>query len=116
MVNQIVLAPGLTQDELVGFCRKEEILVEAYSPLGTGGIFKNEVAKEVAAKNGKSVAQVALRWSLQHGFLPLPKSVTPANITSNLEIFDFDLSDEDVETLNHLEAVIEMTDPDAAGF
>ncbi|CAM2740969.1 aldo/keto reductase [Streptococcus acidominimus] len=84
MVNQILLAPGCPQDELVAFCRQEDILLEAYSPLGTGAIFKNELANELADKYGKSVAQIALRWSLQKEFLPLPKSVTPKNITSNL--------------------------------
>ena len=63
-VNQVLLAPGCTQDELVAFCRQHEILLEAYSPLGTGSIFDNPVAQELATKYGKSVAQLALRWSL----------------------------------------------------
>lgn len=63
-VNQVLLAPGCTQDELVAFCRQHEILLEAYSSLGTGSIFDNPVAQELAAKYGKSVAQLALRWSL----------------------------------------------------
>ena len=91
-VNQVLLAPGCTQEELVAFCRQHDILLEAYSPLGTGSIFDNPVAQELAAKYGKSIAQVALRWSLQKDFLPLPKSVTPKNIESNLQIFDFELS------------------------
>lgn len=116
MVNQILLAPGCPQAELVAFCRQEDILLEAYSPLGTGAIFKNELANELADKYGKSVAQVALRWSLQKEFLPLPKSVTPKNITSNLDIFDFVISDEDEDKLDKVQGVATQKDPDSVEF
>ncbi|MGV3323608.1 aldo/keto reductase [Streptococcus hyovaginalis] len=116
MVNQILLAPGCLQDELVAFCRQEDILLEAYSPLGTGAIFKNELANELADKYGKSVAQIALRWSLQKEFLPLPKSVTPKNITSNLDIFDFVISDEDEDKLDKVQGVATQKDPDSVEF
>lgn len=115
-VNQILLAPGCPQEALVTFCEKHDILLEAYSPLGTGTIFKNETAKEVAEANGKSVAQVALRWSLQKGFLPLPKSVTPTNIDANLDIFDFELSAEDMAKLDTVEGVRAQEDPDKVNF
>lgn len=115
-VNQVLLAPGCTQDELVAFCRQHEILLEAYSPLGTGSIFDNPVAQELAAKYGKSVAQVALRWSLQKGFLPLPKSVTPQNIEANLQIFDIELSAEDVAKLDTLDGVKSQKNPDEVDF
>ncbi|MBS4761242.1 aldo/keto reductase [Carnobacteriaceae bacterium zg-ZUI252] len=116
MVNQVMLAPGTTQDELVDFCKHHHIVLEAYSPLGTGSIFESESAKEVAEKNGKSVAQVALRWSLQNGFLPLPKSVTPKNILANLDVFDFTLSAEDMEKLNRVEGVKSQSNPDEVNF
>ena len=90
--------------------------LEAYSPLGTGSIFDNPVAQELAAKYGKSVAQVALRWSLQKDFLPLPKSVTPKNIESNLQIFDFELSEEDVDKLDKLDGVKSQKNPDEVDF
>ena len=115
-VNQVLLAPGCTQDELVAFCRQHEILLEAYSPLGTGSIFDNSVAQELAAKYGKSIAQVALRWSLQKGFLPLPKSVTPNNIEANLQIFDFELSADDVDKLDKLEGIKSQKNPDEVDF
>ncbi|MGT2757328.1 aldo/keto reductase [Streptococcus ovuberis] len=115
-VNQVLLAPGCPQDELVEFCERHDILLEAYSPLGTGSIFKNETVQALADKYGKSVAQVALRWSLDKGFLPLPKSVTPANIASNLDIFDFKLSDEDIVQLDKVEGVSKQTDPDQTNF
>lgn len=116
MVNQVLLAPGCSQEELVAFCESHEILLEAYSPLGTGTIFSNPVAQEVAAANGKSVAQVALRWSLQKGFLPLPKSVTPKNIEANLQVFDFELSAEDVAKLDAIEGIKSQNDPDQVNF
>lgn len=116
MVNQILLAPGCSQDDLVAFCRKHDILLEAYSPLGTGSIFSNDLANQLAEKYGKTVAQVALRWSLQKDFLPLPKSVTPKNITSNLEIFDFVLSDEDEDKLDKVQGVASQKDPDSVEF
>ena len=116
MVNQILLAPGCPQEELVSFCRQQDILLEAYSPLGTGSIFKNDVAKQLAEKYHKSVAQVALRWSLQKGFLPLPKSVTSENIMSNLDIFDFELSADDDKKLDRIEGVARQKDPDAVSF
>lgn len=115
-VNQVLLAPGCPQEELAAFCRQHDILLEAYSPLGTGSIFQNEVVKAIADKYGKSVAQVALAWSLQKGFLPLPKSVTPKNIEANLGIFGFVLSDEDVATLDNVEGVSQQKDPDQANF
>lgn len=111
-----MLASGCPQEEVVAFCREHDILLEAYSPLGTGSIFGNPVAQELATKYGKSVAQVALRWSLQKGFLPLPKSVTPKNIESNLDIFDFELSAEDVAVLDTVEGVTTQKNPDETNF
>lgn len=115
-VNQVLLAPGCPQEELVSFCRQHGILLEAYSPLGTGSIFDNPIAQELAQKYGKSIAQIALRWSLQKGFLPLPKSVTPKNIEDNLQIFDFELSAEDVARLDKVEGVSQQKNPDQVSF
>lgn len=115
-VNQILLAPGCPQEEVVAFCEKHQILLEAYSPLGTGTIFQSDAAQKVAEDNGKSIAQVALRWSLQNGFLPLPKSVTPKNIEANLEIFDFVLTDADMEKLDTTTGVKSQENPDQVNF
>ena len=115
-VNQVLLAPGCTQEDLVSFCRQHDILLEAYSPLGTGSIFDNPVVQNLAAKYGKSIAQVALRWSLQKGFLPLPKSVTPNNIEANLQIFDFELSADDVDKLDKLEGIKSQKNPDEVDY
>lgn len=101
-VNQIKLYPGLNQEEVVDYCMKKNILLEAYSPFGTGKIFEVQKLQEMAIKYNKSVAQICIRYSLQKGFLPLPKSVTPSRIIDNLNVFDFILSDEDMEILNTL--------------
>jgi diketogulonate reductase-like aldo/keto reductase len=117
MVNQIYLSPSDMQRELVAYNEKHNILTEAYSPLGTGKIFEVEELKELAAKYNKSVAQVVLRWSLQHGYLPLPKSVTPSRIKENGEIFDFELSEEDVAFIDTLHGVAGLAaNPDEVGF
>ncbi|MBF0819594.1 aldo/keto reductase [Streptococcus acidominimus] len=115
-VNQILLAPGCAQEEVVAFCREHDMVIEAYSPLGTGNIFGHKEVEEIADRYGKSVAQVALRWSLQKGFLPLPKSVTPKNIEANLEIFDFELSQADMEKLDKLEGIASQSNPDEVQF
>lgn len=117
MVNQIRLCPGDTQDELVAYCRKHNILLEAYSPLGTGKIFEVPQMQALAKKYNKSIAQVCIRWSLQMGFLPLPKSVTPSRILENAQIFDFELADEDVKAIAGLKGVCGYShDPDQAMF
>ncbi|MDR2402862.1 MAG: aldo/keto reductase [Spirochaetaceae bacterium] len=116
-VNQIRLCPGDTQDELVEYCRKQNILLEAYSPLGVGKIFEVPQMQDLAKKYGKSIAQICIRWSLQMGFLPLPKSVTPARIRENAMVFDFELSPEDVKRITSLKGCVGYSqDPDTAEF
>lgn len=117
MVNQIFLAPGELQEEVATYCQEHDVLLEAYSPLGTGKIFDVPEMKALAEKHQKSIAQVALRWSLQHGFLPLPKSVTPSRIEENIHVFDFELSEEDMNTIDQLDGVVgKATNPDTTGF
>ncbi|MGY3765976.1 aldo/keto reductase [Vagococcus vulneris] len=101
-VNQIYLNPSDLQPEVVQFSKEHNILLEAYSPLGTGKIFDVNQLTKLSLKYQKSVAQVVLRWSLQHGFLPLPKSVTPSRIHENIDIFDFSLSKEDMKVIDGL--------------
>lgn len=116
-VNQIRLAPGDTQDEVVDYCRAHRMLLEAYSPLGLGSALNVPELKAIAAKHGKSVAQVCIRWSLQRGYLPLPKSVTPARILENSLVFDFVLSDEDVKLIAGLKGCCgTASNPDTIGF
>lgn len=115
MVNQIRLCPGDTQDETAEFCRSRGILLEAYSPLGTGRIFEVPEMKTLAEKYGRSVAQICIRWSLQRGYLPLPKSVTPERIEENARVFDFELEEADVRLIAGLKGCVGYSaDPDTA--
>ena len=118
MVNQIKLCPGQTQDALVDYCARAGMILEAYSPLGTGGIFSNAFMRELAQKYSRSIAQICIRWSLQRGYLPLPKSVTAERIAENTRVFDFALSDDDcdkIATLTGLE-IKPARNPDEAPF
>lgn len=114
MVNQIRICPGETQNDLVLYCRERNILLEAYSPLGTGQIFKVPEMAEIAVKYEKTIAQVCIRWSLQNGFLPLPKSGTESCICENLDVFDFELSADDVSMIAGLTGCVGLSkDPDS---
>ena len=113
MVDQIRLCPGDTQDTVVDYCRKHSILLEAYSPLGSGRIFQVPQMQAIAKKYGKSIAQICVRWSLERGYVPLPKSVTPQRIKENADVFDFELSQQDVQTIADLKGCCGYSaDPD----
>ncbi|MEJ1331052.1 aldo/keto reductase [Latilactobacillus sakei] len=117
MVNQIFLAPGELEAETVQYSRDNGLLLEAYSPLGTGKIFDVPEMKTLVAKYQRSIPQIALRWSLQHGFLPLPKSVHANYIQENTQLFDFELTPEDMQTIDQLDGVVgKAKDPDTATF
>lgn len=103
MVNQIEFHPGYIQEETVALCREHNILVEAWSPLGTGKMLTNPVLQEIAAKYNKSTAQLCVRWCLQNNTLPLPKSVTPERIIENSKVFDFVISEEDMAAINSMD-------------
>ena len=103
MVNQLKLCPGVVQPEIVNYCKEKGIAIEAYSPFGTGTVFKAPELAEMSKKYGKSVGQIVLRLAIQMGFIPLPKSVTAERIRQNLDVFDFALQDEDVAIISSLE-------------
>lgn len=84
------------------YCKKHGIFVEAWSPLGTGWMLNNETLKSIAGKYEKSVAQLCIRWCLQNGVLPLPKSVTPSRIVENINIFDFEILANDIVEINEM--------------
>lgn len=120
VVNQIKLCPGICQDELVEYCQKNGMLIEAYSPMGTGGVLKDAFMQSLAEKYGHSVAQICIRYSLQRGYLPLPKSVTPSRIKDNMNSFCFTIDDEDIERIANLSLegleVVPLRDPDVVTF
>jgi len=100
-VNQIELHPYLQQREIAEYCKKNNIIIQAYCPLIRGA--SDSVIDEVAKKHNREPAQVLIRWSLQKGYVPLPKSGTPSRIQSNIKVFDFELSEEDIAKLDTLE-------------
>ena len=117
MVNQIKLCPGEIQEEVVEYSRSKGMLVEAYSPLGTGKIFDVPEMQKLAEKYNRSIAQICIRWSLQRGYLPLPKSVTPSRIEDNLKVFDFKLEESDVQLIAGLTGCVGFAnDPDTRTF
>ena len=116
-VNQIFLNPSDLQENVVKFNQQHDILSEAYSPLGTGKIFKLPQLQELSNKYHKSVAQIVLRWSLQHGFLPLPKSVHKERLVENTKLFDFNLSSDDMQIIDQLHGQAGLAaDPDQVDF
>ncbi|WP_240371271.1 aldo/keto reductase [Anoxybacteroides rupiense] len=102
MVNQVEYHPRLTQQELHAFCRKHQIQLEAWSPLMRGVLLEEPILVDIANKYGKSPAQVILRWDLQNQVVTIPKSVTPQRIKENAEIFDFELTAEEMERIYSL--------------
>lgn len=102
MVDQIEFHPGMMQEETVRYCRRHGILVEGWSPLGCGRVLEQETLCAIAARHGRTAAQVCIRWALQHGVVPLPKSVTPSRIQENTEVFDFCLTAEEMAAIDAL--------------
>ncbi|AUZ40379.1 glyoxal/methylglyoxal reductase [Bacillus stercoris] len=102
MVNQVEFHPRLTQKELRDYCKKQGIQLEAWSPLMQGQLLDNEVLTQIAEKHNKSVAQVILRWDLQHEVVTIPKSIKEHRIIENADIFDFELSQEDMDKIDAL--------------
>ncbi|MGW7049210.1 aldo/keto reductase [Streptomyces avermitilis] len=98
-VNQIELHPGLQQAELRALHAELGIATEAWSPLAQGAVLEEAALTDIAARHGKSPAQVVLRWHLQLGNIVIPKSVTPARIQQNIDVFDFTLSDEEMTAI-----------------
>ena len=112
MVDQIELHPGMPQDETVEYCRARDILVEAWGPLAQGRLFESVELDVLAAKHRKSVSQIVLRWHLQRGILPLPKSITPSRIVENAQLFDFELSSQEMNFITHIKCKSSGLDPD----
>ena len=102
MVNQLECHPGYLQTDTVTWMQRQGIAIEAWSPLGSGAVLKNETLVSVAAKYGKSTAQICVRFLLQLGVVPLPKSTNPGRTAANAQVFDFTLSDEDMRLIADL--------------
>lgn len=102
MINQVEYHPRLTQKELQAFCQANDIQFEAWSPLMQGQLLDNEVIQGIANKHNKSIAQVILRWDLQNGVVTIPKSTKEHRIVENANVFDFELTKEEMEIIDGL--------------
>jgi len=102
-VNQIELHPYLQQKPIVEWCQKHDVVVEAYCPIMRGQNFDDPVLVKLAKKHEATVAQILIRWSLQKGFVPLPKSDTPGRIQENFDVFGLTLDEGDMQELNSLD-------------
>jgi 2,5-diketo-D-gluconate reductase A len=114
-VNQIEVHPYLTQTEVRSFCAEHQIAIEAWSPIAQGLVLGDPEIAPIAERTGKTPAQVVLRWHIERGDIVFPKSVTPARIKENIDIFDFELTGEDVEIISALDRG-QRTGPDPDKF
>jgi diketogulonate reductase-like aldo/keto reductase len=104
MVNQILAHISNTPHELIRYTQEQGMLVEAYSPIAHGELLKNEQVREIAEKYGVTVPQLSIRYDLQLGLLPLPKTENPGHMKSNADV-DFEISDDDMETLKNVDRI-----------
>jgi methylglyoxal/glyoxal reductase len=102
MVNQVEYHPHLAQRDLLAYCQREGIQLEAWSPLKQGQLLNEPTISEIAEKYGKTTAQIILRWDLQNKVVTIPKSIKEQRIIENADVFDFELTSEDMERLNAL--------------
>ena len=117
MVNQIEFHPRLQQPGLQSFCRKHAIQIEAWSPLMKGRVLEIEALNRIAEKYGKNAVQVTLRWMVQKGIVAIPKSSKKDRIRSNVEVFDFSLSDSEIAIIDKLDTHERVgPDPDSFDF
>ena len=109
--------PGFPQQETRKFCDLSGILVEAWSPLGQGRVLDDDRLVQIAVNYDCTVAQLCIRWCLQNGAVPLPKSMTPERIRKNADVFRFDISADDMRKINELEQFgMSGLDPDEVDF
>ncbi|KAJ8102332.1 NADP-dependent oxidoreductase domain-containing protein [Lipomyces tetrasporus] len=115
-VNQLEVHPWLPRKDIVSFCNEHDIVVEAYSPLTRGERFKEPVVQELCKKYNKTPAQILIRWSLQQGLVPIPKSNNQERIKTNLDVFGYSISEEDMTKLD-IESYAPVTwDPTRSGL
>ncbi len=103
VLNQVELHPSLQQQELRTFHARHDIATEAWSPLAQGAVLKDDAITAIAERHGKTPAQVVLRWHLQIDNIVIPKSATPARIRENIDVFDFELTDDDITAITALD-------------
>lgn len=102
MINQVEIHPQNSKEDMLKYCDKNNIQLVAWSPIMRGGVFSNELIIKLSEKYKKTIAQIVLRWHVQRGVIPIPKSSNEERIKENLDIFDFELSSEDMNAINLL--------------
>ncbi|MFC0014150.1 MULTISPECIES: aldo/keto reductase [Allobacillus] len=102
MIDQVEFHPHLTQSDLRKFCQENNIQFEAWSPLKKGRLFEDPTLMEIAETHGKTVAQVMLRWDIQHDVVTIPKSIREKRIVENADVFDFTLSEEEMKRIDEM--------------
>ena len=112
VINQIELHPDFPQKDARAYHEKHQIITQSWSPLGQGTLLENPVVGKVAAKHGRTPAQVITRWHIDNGLVVIPKSVTPSRIEENFHVFDFKLDQEDITTFASLEKGGKRIGPD----
>ncbi|MEM7385496.1 MAG: aldo/keto reductase, partial [Verrucomicrobiota bacterium] len=122
-IHQVELHPYLNQKRLLRYCQSENIAVTAFSPLGAESylslnmadeserVVNDPVVQEMASARERTPAQIVLRWALQRGTIPIPKSQSPAHLRENIDLFTFDLSDEEIQRIDSLERHRRFNDP-----
>ena len=104
MVNQILVHIGNTPSDLIAYSQQQGMLVEAYSPMAHGELFKNPQVRDMAQSYGVSLAELSIRYTLQLGLLPLPKTANRDHMRTNAEV-DFEIAEDDMEILKNIEAI-----------
>ncbi|GAA0702148.1 aldo/keto reductase [Paraclostridium ghonii] len=102
MVNQVEMHPFSIKNEILNYCKESNIKVIAWSPISRGRIFSNDLMISLSEKYNKTIAQIALRWHIQRGVIPIPKSSNEDRIKENIDIFDFEISSEDMKYIDLL--------------
>ena len=102
MVNQIEIHPQSSKNDILSYCEENNIQLVAWSPIMRGKLFSNDLMIDLAEKYKKTIAQIILRWHVQRGIIPIPKSSNEERIKENLSIFDFELSNDDMKTIDLL--------------
>src|SRR5262249_10543701 len=112
-VNKLEVHPYFQQRGVRDYHRNGHIVIQSYSPLGGGGsgILRNDVVGDIAAKHARSPAQIVIRWHLQQGLVPLPKTATASRLSENLAVWDFELGDDDMAHLGKLDRPNGNTQP-----
>jgi diketogulonate reductase-like aldo/keto reductase len=115
-VNQVEFHPYLYQDDLLAFCEDNDIQLEAYAPIAKGRVADDTTLGDIADNYDKTPVQVALRWAVQHGVVSIPRSSDHDHIEENIDVFDFELSERDMQRINNLDEGMRLYNPPFAEF